>query len=196
MREAGPVVSGQLAKITEEALRTCGCATPAEADRLIADVLALARQWFDGALPLVEVRRLTTPQERYLAARFVRPQPKELRALLDALVADNPAAPGGYAYATPYGTFTATDLREAQAKMDSVDGDLRIRFPQRQPWSRYPDDDGTTQADRDGERAQPFYPEDADERRRVTEEFATKRMGAGPKRRRTIARKRGESTDE
>lgn len=187
MKEAAHVASEQLSRITDAALLTCGCATPAEAYALIDEVLAIAQQWASGMLPLAEVRRLTTPQERYLAARFTKPQPRELSALLDALIAENPTAPGGYAYATKHGTFTADELRDAHAKMDSVDGDVRIRFPQRQPWLRYPDDEGGDQ----GERAEPFYAKDQAERVRIAEEFAGDRwMGAKASKRRTIVRRK------
>jgi hypothetical protein len=86
MRTSAEFLASGTAAITEAALAAAGVATQDEADARIDEVLALAAEWERGAVPLAEVAKLTTPQDRFLVARFVRPQPPAFRRLIDALI--------------------------------------------------------------------------------------------------------------
>lgn len=157
MRTPGAVVEefGALDKITAEAIFAAGLASPAEADAVIDDVLRLAEDWRSGRVPLDEVRRLSSPQERFLAARVVRPQPPHLAALFDALIDDDRTDPEADQYRTKHGIFSLAELRWAGAQVTRADGRLRILFPVRHPWAVRPETDEKGRVTRDGERGVP-----------------------------------------
>src|SRR5262245_57530861 len=75
----------RLSKMTDEALSMCGWPNKEQAELIIRDILLMADEWANGALPLHEIRRLCTPQERFLTARFVKPMPQSFFDLLTAL---------------------------------------------------------------------------------------------------------------
>ena len=93
MRRVGePELDSAVDRITAQALISAGLTSRDEAASLIDAVIDAARRWHRGELPLTDVRALFTPQERFLAARFVRPRPAALMALFDALVAEGEVA--------------------------------------------------------------------------------------------------------
>lgn len=154
--------------LTEAALLQAGLETRTEADAVIAAALALAHNWAADTISLDDVRRQSTPQERFLLARFgPRPMPAPVRALFDALVDSDPTSPQGYGYRTAFGLMTSAELSGPLVKQDRLDdGRIRTRFASFWPWLRKPDKDATTVEDQAGERREPVFAESKTERDR------------------------------
>lgn len=171
MKKLADEVEGAMGRLTALALQAAGCRTHAEAMTVIDNVLTLARDWYHHGLPLDDIRRETTPHMRFLAGRFVRPQPVELKALLAALIDDDASSPEGYTYRTKHGTFTGSMLDAAPTRMDRHEDTVRLRFAQRQPWLVHPDD--AAKRGEPGVRADPVYAEDHEERARIANDGVT-----------------------
>lgn len=118
MKSSAEAASIAFAKMTQVALEAAGIRSQAEADELITSVLAYADEWFAGKRSLADVRATFTAEERFLAARFVRPHPPALRALFDALAAETGVVFDrcGRAYPEPDGPGLGRTVRYEDGK--------------------------------------------------------------------------------
>lgn len=115
--------------LPEATVRAVAGRSLAEVEAIIRDVIELASAWAAGAMPLEQIRELTTGQERFLVARFTRPVPPEVKRMYDALIATD-VAPGGAAYATRFGIILEHEARAWGARIERFDdGGVRITFP-------------------------------------------------------------------
>jgi hypothetical protein len=97
--------------------------TPEE-EEAIAEVRAVAVEWFAKRGPLADVRRATSGKQRWLATRFTPPTHaafKPLMALLDALIAETGAV------ATKHGIVDRDLLTETGGTINRGTGE--VRFP-------------------------------------------------------------------
>lgn len=186
MREANNELTLAFDKITDHAFAAAGFSTLEEAQQKVLDIIEMAEEWYCERLPLDAIKSYCTGAERALAMRVLKPSPTNpapasFMAMLDALIAEQKDERNNYAYTTKHGVFLDEDFTEGKTKQNRTDdGQIRIRFPQRQPWESYPKKSGATQEQRDGTRAEPYFAADQEDRQRVANEFAQKRMGDGP----------------
>ncbi len=132
MRNAVDVAeSGIVATLTEAALRSMHCESAAEAWDRIGEVLTIAEEWAAGRLPIWELGKLTTPQERFAAVRFTKPEPTSLRDAIDALIDATPDPDHGHVYRTKHGCLTEAEIVAAGGSWRMVDGRVVITFPDR-----------------------------------------------------------------
>lgn len=162
--------------VTDLAWTNVGLQSRAEAEAVIDEVLIMAGNWHTGGLTLAEVKRTSTPQERFLAARFIRPHPPSLRALFDALVDEQ-------AFRTKHGLFTEEMLPWPLFLQELIGGVMRFRFAIRWPWRRRPKSDGVTEDERRGERGEPVFADSAEERMRIANERDSPKQAESMRRR-------------
>lgn len=116
-------------RLTARAAIDANGMTPESLAQIIDDVLTVAEAWARGEVPLGQAATLTTPQERFLAYRFVRPTNDALRRLVDAIIDHTQHPRDGWCYRTTGGIFTEAQIRYAGGRTEKRGDDVVIIFP-------------------------------------------------------------------
>lgn len=167
-----PVLVGDAAaktmdRLTAAALIHAGIASYEEAMSVIDAALQMATAWAAGGLSLDDVRRSSTPAERFLLARFVRPMPPDVVRLFDALVDTDMTAKDGLLYRTKHGLIPRQEMPGALTTIEpDEDGGVRIRFASLWPWITLPDPKAEHAGDRAGRRGEAIFANGKEDRAR------------------------------